>query len=170
MAEGEPRYPVTITFTSPGACPPVYVAGSFTSPQWQLHELEYSRTEHKDAASDARPNYVFCRTFDVQQGTFQYKFRLGYQGDWWVCDSNAETVTDAAGNQNNRLVVTPPSQDINKGTSPRRRNVPDDSSAASSGAPGIRSASPLPPARSIMHRIFIWFQSILIFLFPRKAD
>lgn len=90
MAEGEPTYPVTITFTSPGACPPVYIAGSFTLPEWQPQELEYSVVEQKDAAADNQLSYVFSRTLKLPEGTFQYKFRLGHEGDWWVCDSNVE--------------------------------------------------------------------------------
>lgn len=78
MAEGEASYPVQITFRSPGARPPVYVAGSFTVPEWQPHELDYSQI---------RTSYTFSREFDVPAGTFQYKFRLGHRGDWWVCDS-----------------------------------------------------------------------------------
>lgn len=91
MAEDEPRYPVTITFSNPGTCPPVFVAGSFTSPEWQLHELECSKSTDRDATADSRPSHVFSRTFHLPQGTFQYKFRLGNQGNWWVCDDNAET-------------------------------------------------------------------------------
>ena len=122
--KGPPTYPVTISFVSPGARPPVYVAGSFTVPEWQAHELGHLVLEHDTTIGDDRISYVFRRTFDVPQGTYQYKYRLGHEGDWWVCDDSVETgtkikysfhrcillishtVTDALGNQNNRLVVT----------------------------------------------------------------
>ncbi|KAL8723032.1 MAG: hypothetical protein Q9225_000574 [Loekoesia sp. 1 TL-2023] len=136
MAEGKPTYPITITFTSPGACPPVYVAGSFTVPEWQPQELEYSVVEHKDAAADNQPNYIFSRTLSLPEGTFQYKFRLGHEGNWWVCDSNVDIVTDSAGNQNNRLVVVPPSQGIVEDTLRRRKDGP---------APRVKLPEVTPP-------------------------
>lgn len=89
MAGSEATYPIKITFDSPGACPPVYVAGSFTVREWHPQELNYSVNERKDNKTSEQPSYTFFRTFDVPVGTFQYKFRLGI-GDWWVCDSNGE--------------------------------------------------------------------------------
>lgn len=169
MAEDEPRYPVTITFSNPGTCPPVFVAGSFTSPEWQVHELECSDSTHEDTTAGARPNHVFSRTFHLPEGTFQYKFRLGDQGNWWVCDGNAEIVTDAAGNQNNCLSVAPSSPFVTKNIARRRVSRPDDFSTTSSGAPSIPSASP-SPATSILHRMFVRFKWILGLLFRRKVD
>ncbi len=128
MAGSEATYPVNITFDSPGACPPVYVAGSFTVPEWQPQELNCSINESDEDKVAEHPSYTFSRTFDVPVGTFQYKFRLGH-GDWWVCDGNEVVgmffgcfesavpdltqpkVTDALGNQNNRLVVAPKPQE-----------------------------------------------------------
>ncbi|KAL8902953.1 MAG: hypothetical protein Q9207_004253 [Kuettlingeria erythrocarpa] len=104
MAGSEATYPVKITFDSPGACPPVYVAGSFTVPKWQPKELNYSLNKSDEDKVVEHPSYTFSRTFDLPVGTFQYKFRLGH-GDWWVCDGKEVVVTDALGNQNNRLVV-----------------------------------------------------------------
>ncbi|KAI4207493.1 MAG: hypothetical protein LQ346_000538 [Caloplaca aetnensis] len=110
MAGSEATYPVKISFGSLGACPPVYVAGSFTVPEWQPQELNYSVNESDEDKVVEQPSYTFSRTFDVPVGTFQYKFRLG-QGDWWVCGGNEVVVTDALGNHNNRLVVAPEPQD-----------------------------------------------------------
>ncbi|KAF2763321.1 hypothetical protein EJ05DRAFT_472233 [Pseudovirgaria hyperparasitica] len=76
--------PVTLTFTSPGAKPPIYVAGSFTRPPWTAIEM--------DQAEDA-PNGdpVFIKTFDdVETGEYQYKYRLG-NGDWWMLNEKVET-------------------------------------------------------------------------------
>ncbi|KAL8841454.1 MAG: hypothetical protein Q9170_000917 [Blastenia crenularia] len=95
MAEGELTYPIKLTFTCPGACPPVFVAGSFTVPGWQPHELEYSVVTSGANATDHQPRYGFYRTFDLPAGTFQYKFRLGHKGDWWVCDGSVETVYES---------------------------------------------------------------------------
>ncbi|KAL8785303.1 MAG: hypothetical protein Q9213_003448 [Squamulea squamosa] len=100
-------YPVRLSFASPGARPPIYVAGSFTVPEWQPHELEYLVLEHDKTVADNRTSYVFHRNFNVPVGAHHYKFRLGHEGDWWVCDNSTEIVTDALGNQNNLLVVTP---------------------------------------------------------------
>ncbi|KAI4246003.1 MAG: hypothetical protein L6R40_002219 [Gallowayella cf. fulva] len=107
MAEGPLTYPIKITFTSAGGRSPVYVAGSFTVPEWTPHELV---AEPRESAAADHTDYVFHRTFDIAEGEFQYKFRLGHDGDWWVCDNNAEigsTVSDELGNQNNRLINTP---------------------------------------------------------------
>lgn len=48
--------------------------------------------------------FTFVRNFDVEEGEYQYKFRLG-PGDWWVCDEGKEVVDDGTGNRNNRVVV-----------------------------------------------------------------
>ncbi|CAL8580831.1 hypothetical protein XPA_006548 [Xanthoria parietina] len=108
LDKGPTTYAVEIRFMSPGAQPPVYVAGSFTLPKWQLHELECSIVEQDSTASDGVTSYVFRRTFDLPRRTYQYKFRLGHEGDWWVCDHSVGIVSDGLGNQDNRLVVTPP--------------------------------------------------------------
>ncbi|KAL8674434.1 MAG: hypothetical protein Q9168_001167 [Polycauliona sp. 1 TL-2023] len=119
-SKGPSTYPVQICFASPGAQPPVFVAGSFTLPEWHPRELQCSLAEQDNFDTE----YVFHGTFHLPPGTYQYKFRLGHEGDWWVCDHNVDigtvlpsspqkrfllishTVTDALGNQNNRLIVT----------------------------------------------------------------
>jgi len=50
--------------------------------------------------------YAFVRSFDVEEGEYQYKFRLG-PGDWWVCDEKKPTVDDGMGNRNNLVVAKP---------------------------------------------------------------
>ncbi|KAL8802046.1 MAG: hypothetical protein Q9182_004059 [Xanthomendoza sp. 2 TL-2023] len=82
-------YPVKISFAAPGTRPPVYVAGSFTLPEWIPHEMF---AEPAEPAVDQQTDYVFHRSFDIPEGQFQYKFRL---------------VIDTLGNQNN-LLVNPP--------------------------------------------------------------
>ncbi|MCJ1478126.1 hypothetical protein MMC13_006802 [Lambiella insularis] len=94
------KHPVEITFRSPGAQPPVYVTGAFTTPPWHPIEMEYHSTQGD------RPNeYLFLKYFQVAEGNWQYKFRLG-SGDWWVCDESTEIVCDEIGNPNNLLVVS----------------------------------------------------------------
>ncbi|MCJ1286348.1 hypothetical protein MMC26_005693 [Xylographa opegraphella] len=100
---------IEITFKSPGACPPVYVSGAFTDPPWQVCEMKYHTTirqRDEEGTSAELREYLFYKQFQVSQGHWQYKFRLG-PGDWWVCDENAEVVADGAGNRNNLLVVIP---------------------------------------------------------------
>lgn len=46
----------------------------------------------------------FSQSFLVEEGQYQYKFRLG-AGDWWVCDESKPTVDDGQGNKNNLLEV-----------------------------------------------------------------
>ena len=59
------------------------------------------QTEKKDGGE-----YRFFKSFDVEEGEYQYKFRLG-PGDWWACDESRPTVDDGMGNKNNLLAVKP---------------------------------------------------------------
>lgn len=86
------KHVVTITFSSPGAKPPVFVAGTFTEPPWEPHELGFEICTPKDGNGHV-PEYYFFKNFDVAAGEYQYKFRLG-PGDWWVCDENEEIGTN----------------------------------------------------------------------------
>ncbi|KAL8701956.1 MAG: hypothetical protein Q9224_000255 [Gallowayella concinna] len=100
-------YPVKISFAAPGTRPPVYVAGSFTLPEWIPHELF---AEPAETAVDEQTDYIFHRSFDIPKGEFQYKFRLGHDGDCALIQPNGLTqctVIDALGNQNNVLVNAP---------------------------------------------------------------
>ncbi len=72
---------LTITYSKPGTVPPIFVAGSFTSPPWEPQELDGNGGEGSGS---------FSRAFSVDPGTYQYKFRLG-TGDWWVVDDTQET-------------------------------------------------------------------------------
>jgi len=96
---------VTITHSSPGLQPPVYIFTSLSEPQWEAVEM------HGD--SDGHDGVVFSKSFEVEPGEYQYKFRLG-DGDWWTCDESKVTVDDGQGNKNNLIMVTsePPKMDI----------------------------------------------------------
>ena len=87
---------VTVQYSSPGLQPPVYILTSLSDPQWDPIEM------HQETNSDG--GYVFSKVFRVEEGEYQYKFRLG-AGDWWVCDESIPTVDDGYGNKNNLLVV-----------------------------------------------------------------
>ncbi|OLN93895.1 hypothetical protein CCHL11_03402 [Colletotrichum chlorophyti] len=93
---------VTITYRQPGTQPPIFVAGSFSEPQWEPQEMQFTTEEDGE--------HTFYKTVEVSPGSqFQYKFRVGV-GDWWVLNEDAATVTDDSGNRNN-LLTAPESQE-----------------------------------------------------------
>ena len=83
---------VLIEYKNLGLQPPVFVAGSFTTPAWQAVELDAvarGENDNMDPGSIEAKERLFCKRFDIPEGRWQYKFRLGH-GDWWVCDGNKE--------------------------------------------------------------------------------
>lgn len=85
----------TITFRSPGTQPPLFIAGSFSEPEWQPQEM--------DCTTGADGEHVFTKEISGVPGSkVVYKFRIGL-GDWWVLDEGAPTVTDSSGFRNNEL-------------------------------------------------------------------
>jgi len=72
---------VTIDFRSPGAQPPIYLAGSLTSPPWEPQEMS-----HEDDQNGGL--HFYKKVENVHDGEYQYKFRLG-PGEWWVLDETA---------------------------------------------------------------------------------
>ena len=90
---------VTVEYSSPGAQPPVYVFTSLSEPQWSPVEM--------DSVKAGDGEYCFRKTFTVEEGDYQYKFRLG-PGDWWALNESAPVVDDGDGNKNNLLEVKPP--------------------------------------------------------------
>lgn len=90
---------VKISYTHPGTQPPVYIITSLSSPPWETVKMQLSK--EKTEAGE----FLFYKEFNgVEEGEYQYKFRLG-SGDWWVLDETAETATDDAGNKNNVVIV-----------------------------------------------------------------
>lgn len=74
---------VTITRKANGTQPPLYVAGTFSIPQWVPQPMDYAPGE------DGEP--TFSKTFQVEPDSkIQYKFRVG-DGDWWVLNEDAPT-------------------------------------------------------------------------------
>jgi hypothetical protein len=89
--------PALITFHKPGTQPPVYVAGTFSQPPWQPHQMDCTAREDGE--------YDFKKEVYGEPGSqIQYKFRVG-EGDWWVLQDGEPTVTDSAGNTNHVLEV-----------------------------------------------------------------
>ena len=107
---------VTVTYSSPGLQPPVYITTSLSEPQWELLEMDCRRTPNGE--------HEFAKTFHAAEGEYQYKFRLG-PGDWWVCDESKPTVADGFGARNNVLMV--------KGDVPAKKHATELQSSANDG-------------------------------------
>jgi hypothetical protein len=75
---------VTLTYASPGAQPPIFLAGSFSDPKWHPQEMEYKTNP------DTGEHQFYKEVLVEQGGEFQYKFRIG-TGDWWVLNEEAPT-------------------------------------------------------------------------------
>lgn len=91
------QIPVVITFHRPGTQPPLYLAGTFSNPPWQPHEMDHAVREDGE--------YDFKKEVHGEPGSkIQYKFRIG-DGDWWVLKDDGPTETDDSGNTNNILEV-----------------------------------------------------------------
>lgn len=83
---------IRISYVSPEARPPIFIAGSFTDPPWQPEELDYVLKQPDDIESGTPSElsqYRFAKSVQIGEGRWQYKFRLGL-GDWWVCDEHTE--------------------------------------------------------------------------------
>lgn len=83
---------VQFSFACPGAQPPVFIAGSFTDPPWQVQEMDHMLEKPKGVDPNSQPvgpHYRFIKNINVREGRWQYKFRFG-PGDWWVCDEGTE--------------------------------------------------------------------------------
>ncbi|KAI9166847.1 hypothetical protein HJFPF1_02962 [Paramyrothecium foliicola] len=113
-----PRIPLTVQFSKFGTRPPVFVAGTFTEPEWTPQEMQHS------PSSDGELLFT-AQVFVVPGTEHQYKFRLG-PGDWWVLDDNAPTVNDSAGNQNNVLRVSHPTESVANAARQKQATFPHD--------------------------------------------
>ncbi|KAL5626397.1 hypothetical protein FOBRF1_000740 [Fusarium oxysporum] len=86
------KTPCTVTYKKPGTLPPVFLAGSFTDPQWQLQEMEYTTDQNGD--------HIFRSEVMLEPDQdYQFKLRIGH--DNWALAENYPTATDDSGNQNN---------------------------------------------------------------------
>lgn len=72
---------VAIKYSKAGTQPPIYIAGSFSVPEWQPEEMQYT--------TDGSKEHTFFTEIEVEEGKeYQYKFRVG-PGDWWVLDEES---------------------------------------------------------------------------------
>lgn len=93
---GTVKCPVTIAIRRPSKTPAVFVAACFTEPAWEPVELTPKLVSSKDASatedsSTQAEEYEFSRQFELLEGKFQYKFRLGTDEGTWFCDEAVET-------------------------------------------------------------------------------
>ncbi|KAM0255556.1 hypothetical protein ACHAQJ_005627 [Trichoderma viride] len=87
--------PYTVSYRNPGTEPPLFLAGNFTTLEWGLQEMGFSR--------DDGGEYVFESRVFVEPGKeYQFKFQVGKDGPW-VLDESKTTATDKDGNRNNIL-------------------------------------------------------------------
>jgi hypothetical protein len=95
--------PAVITYTKPGTQPPVFVAGTFSDPPWQPHEMESFLQDDGE--------HIFRKAVQGKLGDkVQYKFRIGL-GDWWTLREGDPTITDESGNVNHELEYKIPSKE-----------------------------------------------------------
>jgi ATP-dependent RNA helicase MRH4 len=96
------KTPFTITYNKPGTVPPVFLAGSFSDPQWQLQEME--------CISDQNEGHTFQSEVMLEPGQdYQFKLRIGH--DTWVLAENYPTATDDSGNENNVVRAQKPAEE-----------------------------------------------------------
>ncbi|RFU81782.1 hypothetical protein TARUN_438 [Trichoderma arundinaceum] len=87
--------PYTITYRNPGTEPPLFLAGNFTTVEWGLQEMNFTREDGGE--------YVYESRVFVEPGReYQFKFKAGKDGPW-VLDESRTTATDEAGTRNNVL-------------------------------------------------------------------
>ncbi|KAG8351864.1 hypothetical protein FVEN_g10108 [Fusarium venenatum] len=97
-----PKTPFTITYSKPGIVPPVFLAGSFSDPQWQLQEME--------CISDQNGEHTFQSEVMLEpEQDYQFKLRIGH--DNWVLAENYPTATDDSGNENNVVHTQKPAEE-----------------------------------------------------------
>ncbi|KAF5641306.1 hypothetical protein F52700_3372 [Fusarium sp. NRRL 52700] len=107
------KMPCTIAYKKPGTSPPVFLAGSFTDPQWQLEEMEYTTDQNGD--------HVFQSEVMLEPDQdYQFKLRIGH--DNWALAENYPTATDDSGNQNN--VVRAPEKPAEEQIAPAGVDTP----------------------------------------------
>ncbi|KAK1980486.1 hypothetical protein LZ30DRAFT_125935 [Colletotrichum cereale] len=135
---------VTITYKKPGTQPPIFVAGSFSDPQWQPQEMQFTTEDGGE--------HTFHKNIEVPPSSqIQYKFRVGL-GDWWVLNEDAPTATDASGNRNNLLTAP----DLQKDKQPNGDNGEKSAEAfesmeAPNAAPDSSASQPEPKPKTIDH-------------------
>ncbi|KAM0334280.1 hypothetical protein ACHAQA_001302 [Verticillium albo-atrum] len=136
------RVPVTLTYRKPGTQPPLFVAGTFSDPQWEAQEMQVTTGDDGE--------HIFSKPLHLTPGSkIQYKIRIG-PGDWWVLNEDAPTVTDDAGNRNNLLVAPDHADSPANDDKPRNTNLngaTSNNSEASANMAGAAHNGILPPPK-----------------------
>lgn len=74
------KIPSTITFKRPGTAPPLFLAGSFSDPEWEPKEMEYKTEDDGE--------HTFQSEVMITPGEdYQFKLRMG-EGSWWILAEN----------------------------------------------------------------------------------
>lgn len=73
---------VKLTYSHAGLQAPVFVTTSLSEPQWEPLEMAYVKKDDGELE--------FHQEFEVEEGQYQYKYRLG-PGDWWALDESKPT-------------------------------------------------------------------------------
>ena len=72
-----------VRYSVPGTQPPLYVAGSFSNPEWTPLPMQYTVNDDGE--------YLFTKEVEAEEGKeYQYKFRVG-EGDWWLLNEDEPT-------------------------------------------------------------------------------
>ena len=63
---------------------PVFVAGTFSEPQWEPLELSSKMVDTEpDEEGLVSTEYLFYRELELSPGQYQYRFREGASGPWF---------------------------------------------------------------------------------------
>lgn len=77
------KIPFNVVYKKAGTAPPLFLAGSFSDPEWEPKEMEYT--------TDDDGEHTFRSDIIVEADKeYQFKLRVG-QGDWWVLSEDHET-------------------------------------------------------------------------------
>lgn len=74
-----------VKYSKLGTQPPIYLAGSFSNPEWTPLPMQHTVNEQGE--------YLFTKEVEVEEGKeYQYKFRVG-EGEWWLLNEDEPTGT-----------------------------------------------------------------------------
>ncbi|KAK5990224.1 hypothetical protein PT974_08490 [Cladobotryum mycophilum] len=91
------KVPYTIIYRNSEAQSPVFLAGTFTNPEWLLQEMEPSLDDHGQ--------HVFKATVFVEpEKDYQFRFKMGHQ-EAWIIDESKPITEDDSGSRNNFMNV-----------------------------------------------------------------
>ncbi|EEP80051.1 predicted protein [Uncinocarpus reesii 1704] len=100
---------VRVATQRPTSTPAIFLLASFTVPAWEPIELEAKPVPSTEGAASAPSEaYEFSKTFELAEGKYEYRFRVGTD-DISFCNTEMPTSTDKDGNVNNILLVEKPS-------------------------------------------------------------